>query len=251
MESPDVSDEEKPIAVCQSSMDTLAPLRESATLYGDESYDPKGLDIIEYTWRLVEQPSGSGIEFSGVEANRYGFTPDLAGEYTFELVVTNEECVKSDPCQVALTAIPMEELWVELSWEMPGDDMDLHLIKEDALFESEGDCYYGNCVSDGFGGMLDWGRMGSVEDDPRLDLDDIEGRGPENINISEPAEGSYRVVVHDYPGSVYSGANTTTVRIHLGGEMVFEKEVAISGEDSRTEVAIIDWPSMEVRSSQP
>ena len=241
----------KPVAVCQSSINTLAPLRESADLYGSESYDPNGFELVEYSWSLVEQPNGSGADLFSSEANKYGFTPDLAGTYTFELVVTNDRCVQSDPCQVQVTAIPLEHLWIELSWEKPADDLDLHLIKGNAAFESEGDCYYGNCVSDYGFSMLDWGRTGSTDDDPFLDLDDIEGTGPENINILEPAQGSYTVVVHDYPGSDYPAENTASVRIHLGGELLLEKEVSIFGEDSRTEVATIHWPSMEIEDLLP
>jgi hypothetical protein len=250
MESPPaVSDELKPVAVCQSSTNLLAPLRDSATFSGEESYDPNGFEIIDYTWNLVEQPSGSTVSYSDRSVNGYEFTPDLAGDYTVELVVTNDRCIQSDPCQVQLKAVPNENLWIELSWEFPGDDMDLHLLQNGATFESDGDCYYGNCVTE-YGTMLDWGRVGT-SDDPRLDLDDIEGRGPENINIGEPSDGSYKVVVHDYPGSEYHGSNTLYVRIHLDGEMVFDESVTVVGEDSITEIATIEWPSLTVQSLIP
>ena len=83
---------------------------------------------------------------------------------------------------------------------------------------------------------------------PRPDLDDIDGTGPENINISEPAEGSHTVMIYDYPGSEFYDTNRASVRIHLGGEIAFEGEVSISGEDSRTPIAVIEWPSMQVES---
>ena len=250
-DEPIESEEFKPVAICQSSANTVAPLRESADLYGSESYDPNGFELVDYSWSLVEQPTGSASDLSSSEADRYGFTPDLAGTYTFELVVTNDRCVKSDPCQVQVTAIPLEEFWVELSWQESGDDLDLHLIKDNGIFESEADCYYANCVAGNGFSMLDWGRMGSVDDDPFLDLDDIDGLGPENINILEPSEGSYTVVVHDYPGSDYPDTNIASVKIHLGGELLFEKEVSIFGEDTRTEIATVFWPSMELEEFVP
>ena len=64
--------------------------------------------------------------------------------------------------------------------------MDLHLIRNNGEYESEDDCYYGNCVPDAGFSTLDWGTPNDSIDDPNLDLDDIENVGPENINIAEP-----------------------------------------------------------------
>ena len=91
------------------------------------------------------------------------------------------------------------------------------------------------------------GIAGESIDDPSLDLDDIDNVGPENINIEEPANGLYTVVVHDFPSSVYEGSNKVTVRIHLDGEVVFEKTKNISGEDSYVPFALIEWPSKLVQ----
>ena len=65
LENPIMPDDQlQPIAVCQSSSNTVAPLRESIDVFGQESYDPNGLDIIDYSWNLVEQPLGSTVSFS-------------------------------------------------------------------------------------------------------------------------------------------------------------------------------------------
>ena len=98
-----------------------------------ENLRSKRYDIIDYEWTLVEKPNGSSVEFSERDVNAYGFTPDLAGDYTFQLVVANEKCVISDPCEVSLSAVPLEDLWIELSWEFAGDDMDLHLLQNGRL----------------------------------------------------------------------------------------------------------------------
>lgn len=51
-----------------------------------------------------------------------------------------------------------------------------------------GDCAYANRAPE-------WGTAGRV-DDPRLDVDDVRGDGPEIVSIDDPEDGAYRVVVH-------------------------------------------------------
>jgi len=241
----DGSEDFQPVAVCSASNDVLPPIRESVDMFGEESYDPNGYEIIDYQWTLVERPQGSAVDSRESDVNQYGFTPDVVGSYVMELVVTNELCIQSEPCQVQVQAVPDGDMWVEMYWLHPNDDMDLHLIQNNSPYESDGDCYYGNCVtSDGYM-RLDWGESGT-DDDPQLDLDDINGVGPENINIAEPVSGNYRVVVHDYPGSEMFGANEVTVRIYVAGEVAYEQTKTIEGEDSYTPFADIVWPSGEI-----
>ena len=123
--------------------------------------------------------------------------------------------------------------------------MDLHLVENGGAIGSSSDCHFYNCTSDLT--RPDWGTAYLPYDDPRLDLDDIEWTGPENINISEPAQGNYKILVHDYPTSVRKRANDVTVRVTIDGKLVFSDTKTISGEDSITEFAIIDWPSGQVK----
>ncbi len=58
-------------------------------------------------------------------------------------------------------------------------------------------------------------------DDPRLDLDDVEGGGPENINIRTPSNGTYRLGVHYYTDDGF-GASTVSLRVFCAGRVAAE-----------------------------
>ncbi len=110
--------------------------------------------------------------------------------------------------------------------------MDLHLVYNGGDYLSDRDCYYGNCVTNTeWLPLVNWGNPSSTLDDPRLDLDDIPGTGPENINIAEPAAGTYVVSVHDYPGTVLYEPNRVTVQVYLDGERVYLDSKVVNGED--------------------
>jgi hypothetical protein len=228
-----------PIAVCSADPTEVHP-GEPATWVGSASYDAAGYQIVQWDWNLLARPSGSTSSFpTGSSADRPGFVPDLAGEYRARLMVTNELGMVSTPCVATLLATPEEDLWIQMSWTHSGDDMDLHLLRPGGALRTTNDCYYGNCR----GGGLDWGSPGVTADNPVLDLDDIGGTGPENINISSPETGTFTVYVHDYPGSSYTPANDVTLTIFVGGYQAWTDTRSISGEDSDEAFAEVEWPS--------
>lgn len=236
----------RPVAVCSVAPNPVTPPFEAATWDGSGSYDPDGGTITQYRWTLVDQPDGSGLTINGSGAVSAPFTAQVAGTYTGELVVTNDSGVESNPCQVDLEAVPAEDLWIEMYWNHSGDDMDLHLLAPGHStrdLETTWDCYYANCVGSG----LNWGEPGGM-DNPVLDLDDIPGTGPENINIDAPEEGVYTVAVHDYPGSVYNGNNDVTVNIYLDGALEWTATKNVNDENGYVEFAEIDYATRSITS---
>ncbi|TNE87605.1 MAG: hypothetical protein EP330_18085 [Deltaproteobacteria bacterium] len=243
-DEPDVIDSsdplEAPVAVCSANPDTVRPPFETSTFYGQDSYDPQGHTITNYAWQLVAAPQGSSVSLGASGANAT-ITPDQAGIYTAQLVVTTDDGRVSDPCTADLNAIPAEALWIEMFWEQ-AEDIDLHLLAPGGSLESGTDCYYLNCT-----GGLEWGAAGQA-DNPSLDIDDITGTGPENINIGAPAFGTYKVVVHDFEwGSDYTGSNNVTVNIYVDGQLEFTATKPFTGEGAYIDYAEIDWPSAAIR----
>ena len=208
----------------------------SADWVGNSSYDSAGYAITNWDWTLISAPAGNAIGMPSGTANRRLFAPELAGEYTSQLVVTNSIGQVSEPCFATLNAKAGDGLWIELFWTHSGDDMDLHLLRPSgALTDFSSDCYYANCT-----GGLEWGSAGSL-DNPILDLDDIVGTGPENTNIDSPYNGIYTVYVHDYPGSAYYGRNDITINIYVGGILEWTDTSNLDNEGWYEPICEINW----------
>jgi uncharacterized protein YfaP (DUF2135 family) len=100
---------------------------------------------------------------------------------------------------------------VEVTWNTASSDVDTHLLRRaggTGWFNTPNDCYYANPTP-----MWD---LPGLPDDPRLDIDDVNGFGPENINLDVPAVGSvFRVGIHYY-NAWGAGPTAVTVRIYCG-----------------------------------
>ena len=227
----------QPVAVCTVNPSEVLAIHESADWIGNSSYDDGS--IVSYDWTLVSSPAGATSAMPGGTANRRGFTPDVAGEYVGQLIVTDDVGLISEPCFATLTATAGDGLWVEMFWTHSGDDMDLHLLDNGGSLATDSDCYYANCT---WGG-LDWGTLGRTDDNPVLDLDDIPSTGPENINIDSPARGTYTVYVHDYPGSVYNGSNDVTVNVYWGGRLIWTDTRNVNSEGYYAPFVEIEVPA--------
>ena len=231
-----------PQAVCAADKITT-PLN-NENFDGSGSYDSDGLQLTFY-WTL-SPPAGSAASFDNPSSMTPSIYIDSAGTYRGDLTVTNS-AGQSDSCTQNIEAVPNENFRIELFWANP-DDMDLHLLNPSATsadaHNGPNDCYFANRTPD-------WGVSGYSNDNPALDLDDINGLGPENINIVDPAsaphDGWYQVFVHDYPSTqIYMAANDVTVQIYLNGTLMSSYNFQISGEDADYYVAKIHWPTGQI-----
>ena len=63
-----------------------------------------------------------------------------------------------------------------------------YLVQNDGLWTCD-DCHWSHKTPE-------WGDPEDPLDNPYLDEDVVRGYGPENINLSNPREGSYKVIIH-------------------------------------------------------
>lgn len=226
-----------PVARAGADRD-VAPL-DVVTLDGTNSYDLDGLEIVDYVWTLTQAPEGSTTELSDVHAAKPELFVDLAGEY--KLTLTVENAVGSwdpTPDEIVIHAIPVDRLYVELSWDA-GNDLDLHLLTGGMSLFGYEDCNYCNMTPH-------WAGPGP-SDDPSLDWDAIQGYGPETITIDEPANGVYAIGVHYYgEGGLdrcKDGCDVTraTVHLYVGGELVGKFVRTLSNQGDLWSVATVTW----------
>lgn len=234
----------------------LKPLDE-VTLKAGIVRDDAGRDAPTSTpararWRIAQRPEGSTAPLPAEDSLETSLWMQLAGRYLVELEVWDEHDEPAcGPARLVLEAIPDSDIHVQLVWHTPADpdetdqwgaDMDIHLMHPNARgrwHHPVWDCHWRNPNPA-------WGRDGHPEDDPSLDIDDIDGAGPENINLDNPEDGAtYQVGVHYFSDHDF-GVSFATVRIYLGGELRFESAPLKMLHRERQLVAEIHWPSREI-----
>ncbi|WP_196137855.1 PKD domain-containing protein [Aliikangiella sp. G2MR2-5] len=82
----------KPVAVIEAS--PVAEIAQTITLDGSKSFDVNG-DPLTYHWAIVEKPNDSQTNLSSATEVQPEVTFDIAGSYTFELIV-NDGLMDSD-----------------------------------------------------------------------------------------------------------------------------------------------------------
>ncbi len=75
----------------------------TVTLDGSKSYDPDG-GSITYAWQLTSLPALSSATLANPTNVKPTFVPDVQGDYTASLTVTDTQALTSQPSSVTLTA---------------------------------------------------------------------------------------------------------------------------------------------------
>ena len=224
---------------------TVHPL-DTVWLDGSGSYDPGGNEPLTYHWTLLSKPSGSTVDITWfADWETPFFFADLAGDYVFQLDVTNTLGL-SDPTPdtVTITAEPSDGFYVQVSWDTPDTDIDLHLLRTSStqIFDSPDDCCFCNMAPS-------WYAAGTA-DDPSLDWDDIDGYGPETTTIDSPANGTYRILLHFYgengDTSCAGPCQTTniTVKVYNAGALLGTFTGVLDDAGEVWEAGTFEWPSM-------
>lgn len=262
-----------PVAVIKSDPDsTEVPPQTVLKLSASDSVDPDG-QVVTYKWVVVAPNDSVSVLLPSGNVPNPTFEMNIAGTYTFKLDVWDDTGQKScNTAELVVQVVPKTAWHIELVWTAPGDldptdecpnasldfqecakscsdkeclvacqqknfcgpDLDLHLRHPsagdwgDLLY----DCYFSNQKPA-------WDDLGTLDDDPRLDRDDTDGGGPENINLDKPVAGHvYRVGVHYFTDHGF-GPSEAKVRLFYYGQLVKEYSKTLKHWDF-WEVATID-----------
>jgi len=139
----------------------------------------------------------------------------------------------------------MQIMRIELLWDTPGDpdqtdevgsDLDLHFRHPSATgwFDEHFDCNWANWNPD-------WGVVEDPSDDPRMDLDDTDGAGPESISFEGLEQGlMYRVGVHYWDDHDF-GLSIPTLRVFWNDALLAELTgESLNGDDFFWEVLDVE-----------
>ncbi|MEC9466873.1 MAG: PKD domain-containing protein [Myxococcota bacterium] len=227
--------------VADAGPDQNAVPDQTIFLNGSGSSDPDGL-ALTYSWTVASRPDGSTAEISAPTAMNPTLLADLAGDFTVCLTVQDADSCVSQPDCMTITVAPQVNLHIELTWDTTNSDVDLH-------YRAAGGTFF-----DGYSSLLgcswdssdvywcstwpDWGSGGQglpdgdYSNDPSLDVDNITGYGPENINQDNLFDTpSYTTVGVHYYWDKGGGPTNARIRIYVDGLLEFEAYQILNGPE--------------------
>ena len=245
-------------------------------LDGSGSYDPEDQDL-SYKWRLYDRPDPSSAVISEPTSATPSLLADVSGEFEVCLTVENEQQCTSEETCTTITVKPQVDLHVELTWRLDADpaeepiDLDLHYLLPGGTWfdgyqelpcrdpDNQADAVWWCAPNPDWGGGEDGNEPNGIpEYDPLLDVDNLVGDGPENINQERLFDGEgFRVAVHNFRDHGH-GPDEARVRIFVDGELQFEAfetiecgmfwqvaELDITGDGTEVEIHPLDEEHFE------
>lgn len=241
-----------PLAICGPNQ-TVEPWSRASldcSMSRDQNVPPN--EPLTFRWRLLNKPGGSTTRMERANTPFGTFWVDLTGRYEAEIVVTSSLGLESEPKLILVEALPTNAIRIELTWDHPDSDLDLHLIRGETgrFCDCATDCHYRDCAR-----TPDW--FGIPAQNPRLDHDARMGFGPENINIDGEGamrtvhDGVYLVAVHYYASNAGvshwpTRVSNATLRVFIFGLLAGELTRAMQDDGDLWMAARIDWPAQTV-----
>lgn len=206
---------------------------------------------VYYHWSIESRPPDSHAVVLNPDSANASVVVDVqssaSAPYVFRVTQT-DSWGASGSCTITAFAVPRDALHIQLTWDQSWADLDLHLLNplgtqdpygRRGYFNTPNDCQFSNRTPD-------WGVPGQTIDNPRLNLDDTFGYGPENLNLNRPQPGRYRVGAHNYCNDG-SRPLQATVRVFCNGQLTRELGPRLmDGSGAFWDVAEIVWPGCEV-----
>lgn len=161
--------------------------------------------------------------------------PDVAGTYLVR-VEGHRDGASGDATAIIDAFAYGLGLQAVLTWDIDMSDVDLHLVnltEGGAFYVPTFDCYHANMNPD-------WPPSG-VPGDPSLDIDDVDGFGPERIQVIDAPGSTYRVYVHYFSDDDLGPTDATV-------ELAYEDALLESMTQTLTETDII-WEVADVDTS--
>ncbi len=164
--------------------------------------------ILRRTWTVESAPFGSDAVPVPPNSPNTSIHTLLSGDYVLRYTEIDDD-YEATSCETRLSARSLDELRIEMLWnpsipeDLHSSDVDLHMIhpRSPRWWDDLYDCYFGNRTPN-------WDDPQSILDNPRLDVDDTNGRGPENINVRTPPRNTaYRIGVHYWSDHGYGPAD--------------------------------------------
>jgi len=145
----------------------------------------------------------------------------ISGTNTFRITVKDEAgnvVVQSEEFTVTAN-IPVMDIWIQLTWDTDGTDVDLH------IWDPDNEHTYFGQKTEAAGGISG----------AELDVDDVNGYGPEHFTMQSAQVGDYVVKVRYYSAHGVTANTTATVRISIAGGAYHTYTHTFTPDDVTTE----------------